>query len=121
GPGDVWEARPLAHVLGSHVDSGGSERALVTPCSVAAPVEAELGRRVADEGDTPVAEFNKVSRCDLTAGDVVDRDAREARMHRVDQDAGYVRSPEALDLGLGRERGDDEQAVCAVAAVEELE
>ena len=86
-----------------------------------APLEAKLRRRVADQGDASVAELDEVASCHLAAGHVVDRDAWEGRMHRVDEDAGDARGAKAIHLGLGRERRDDEQAVGPVASIEQLE
>src|ERR1700751_1206951 len=111
----------LADVVALDVDPGGCECALVAARAVAAPVEAELGGRVTDERDAAMAEVEEVPRRNLAAGAVVDRDAREARVHRVDQDARDSRGADPLDLWLGRERRDDEQAVRTVAPVEELE
>jgi hypothetical protein len=68
-----------------------------------------------------VAEFEEMARCDLAARDVVDGDARKGRMQRVDQDAGDARCAEAIDLGLGRKRRDDEETVRPVSPVEQLE
>src|SRR5581483_3268292 len=82
--GDVQQARPFADVLGPHLDAGGGERAFVAAGPVAAPVEPELRRRVADQRDSGVAELEQMARRQLASRTVVDGDGRERRMHGVD-------------------------------------
>ena len=98
------------------------QRLLVADRAVAAPAEAELRRRVADQRDPPVAEVDQVLRRELAAGDVVDDDARQRRVLRVDQHAGHA-APRCsrATLLVGRPGRDDQEPVGAVAAAEQLE
>ncbi len=117
-----WLLRALPDVLRAQLDTGVRERALVAAGAVAAGGEAEgIGRFVADEGDPPVAELDQVRRRQLAAVDVVDDDRGERGVRRVDQHDRQPRRQQALDLVVGRDQGDDEQSIGAVAPVEELE
>ena len=98
----------------------GLEGALVAGRAVAARLEAErVGRLVADEGDPPVAELEQVPRRELAAGDVVDHDARQPSVPRVDEHARDRLGAEPSNLLVRWDQGDDEQAVRAMGVGEQ--
>ena len=99
-----------------------SERALVADRPVAARLEAErVGRLVADERDPAVPELEQIPRRELAAGDVVDHDARQPVVPRVDQHARDRPGAEPPDLLVRRDQRDDEQAVRPMGVGEQAE
>src|SRR5581483_8208100 len=99
-PCDVEQTCALADVVGPNLDPGALQCTLVPAGAVAAPVEAELGRRVADVRYPAVTELDEVARRRLAAADVVDGDRRERWMNRVDEDAREAGVLDPLDLLL---------------------
>ena len=98
------------------------EGALVPDRPVAARLEAEgIGRLVADEGDAAMPELEQMPGRELAAGDVVDHDARQPVMPRVDEHARDRFGAQPSHLLVRRDQGDDEQAVGAMGVGEQAE
>ena len=89
--GDVRQACSLADVVGAHARCPPRQaRARSRACGRGSTRSGTSGGVSPIRAIAPVAERDQVPRRELTARDVVDRDARERRVHRVDQHAGDV-------------------------------
>ena len=109
---NVVARRPFAHVLRPQIDAGVRERVLVAAGAVAARCKAEgVGRLVTEEADPPVPELDQVRRRQLAAADVVDHDAREGRVRRIDEHAREPRGMQPLDFVVGWDERDHQEPV----------
>jgi hypothetical protein len=113
--GDAAAVRPEALQLVARRDPRRVERLAVAlePPLAGHEAEARVGG-VADERDPLVPELDQVLRREPAAADVVDDDARQARVVRVDQHDRGAGRQEGVGLLVGRRHRDDQHPVGAV-------